>query len=283
MLRRSSGVLSMLWMSLWLPHSTALANEDPVHPVTHYTIWAASAPSRTEYEISVARLALDKTVGDYGPYELHVLTTPYSARRGHIQLLKGEYQFYVAGSALDYDEVRKHYLRIDIPIWRGLLGYRQLMVRSDRVGDFANVASIDALKAYVVGQGSNWGDIAVYKAAGIRVATAIGFDSLFAMLNAGRFDFLPFGVNEVHGLLATAQEHYDMTLVPNLVIHYPLNVYFQVGAQYPELATRLEQGLERAQEDGSFEALFRRYNQHITDYLKHPGLRLIQLESSLDE
>lgn len=64
--------------------------------------------------------------------------------------------------------------------------------------------------------------------------------------------------------LENAQQlHKNLVVVPNLLVHYPLNIYFQVGNQFPVLAERLEYGFNKAKQDGSYQTLV---DKHLKEY-----------------
>lgn len=149
-------------------------------------------------------------------------------------------------------------LPIRIPIDRGLLGWRLLLIRRQDVRRFAEVRTLDELRQFRVGQGHDWPDRDILAAAGFSVVPFTAYDGLFQQLARGGIDFLPRAVNEIYPELA-ANVALDLQIEPSLALHYPAAEYFFVNRRRPDLATLIETGLRRALADGSFEHLFGKY------------------------
>jgi hypothetical protein len=148
-------------------------------------------------------------------------------------------------------------LPIRIPIDRGLLGWRLLLVQPAREPDFAQVHSLDALKAMRGGQGADWPDTTILRAAGLAIDESARYGDLFQKLAAGRIDYFPRSVQEIWGELDSHRDQ-GFVIEPTLALHYPTAMYFFVSKQRPELAAEIRKGLEIALRDGSFEALFQK-------------------------
>ena len=159
-------------------------------------------------------------------------------------------------------------LPIRIPIDRGLLGWRLLLVQPAREPDFARVRSLDGLKALRGGQGADWPDTTILRSAGLAIDESARYGDLFQKLAAGRIDYFPRSVQEIWGEL---DSHPDQGFViePTLALHYPTAMYFFVSRQRPELAAEIRKGLDIALRDGSFEALFQK---NFGDVLKRSRL-----------
>ena len=95
------------------------------------------------------------------------------------------------------------------------------------------------------------------RAAGLPVVTADQLGLLFKLLQAGRFDYLPLGLNEVHQLV---QQHRsiapDAVVEPHLALVYPFARLFFVRRGDEARRAAIAEGLAQAFEDGSFQALF---------------------------
>lgn len=81
------------------------------------------------------------------------------------------------------------------------------------------------------------------------------------MLNAGRFDDFPQGMNEAWQALET-HRNYNFTIEKHLNLYYPSPIYFFVHKANEKLAKQLAPGLKQAIADGPFEQLFYRYPEH---------------------
>ena len=146
-------------------------------------------------------------------------------------------------------------LPIRIPIDRGLLGWRLLLVRPAMTARFAEVTSLAELRALRGGQGADWPDTTILRDAGLTVDESARYGDLFQKLAAGRIDYFPRSVQEIWGELENHRAE-GFVVEPTLALHYPTAMYFFVNRQRPELAAEIRKGLEIALKDGSFEALF---------------------------
>ena len=159
-----------------------------------------------------------------------------------------------------------HVRRVDFPIRRGLLGVRQLVVRSDRVDEFARLPDLAALqRRYRLGYGTEWGDLPVMRQLGFRVTTERSTALLYEGLRNGRIDFLSRGLNEAPSEVPrfTGPDQ-EFSLVPGVLLFYPLDDCYFVSHRRPELAARLLRGLRTALADGSYRQLF---HQHFGESL----------------
>jgi hypothetical protein len=86
---------------------------------------------------------------------------------------------------------------VRIPIFRGLYGWRLLLVRRGDSARFAALRSLADLQPLRLLQGADWPDTRVLRDNGLRVETAQSFESLFKMLQAARGDAFPRGVTEI--------------------------------------------------------------------------------------
>ncbi len=148
-------------------------------------------------------------------------------------------------------------LPVRIPIDRGMIGWRLLLVREQALPRFAALPSADALKRLRGGQGFDWPDIAILRAAGFEIESSVRYDELFDKLAGQRIDHFPRSVMEIWEELDTHPGR-GLAVEPTWALHYPTAMYFFVNRRRPELAEEIRQGLELALADGSFEALFKR-------------------------
>lgn len=164
---------------------------------------------------------------------------------------------------------------VPVPLRRGLLGLRLLLCLPDRVDELARVQDAGQLKGLALGYGADWNDRPVFEQLGYRLVTTSSYAGLFSMLRARRFDYLSRGLNEVWDELALARRRGSaIAVVPGLALRYPLDDYFVVRPDAPELASLIEQGLVLAQKDGSFQSLF---EQRFGAALRQADLRARRL------
>lgn len=233
-----------LWLALWVI---------PVPVGAQGTI--RFEKSADLYEFAVLKLILDKTKATDGPSVLTPENLEVSEDRAIELLNQGKLE--VACMVLSRQrETRVLPIRIDITA--GVQGIRVFLVRKDRLSEFSRVRTLRELTdRFVAGFGSQWGDLPVMQRNGFRLETDANSRNLYPMLQAGRFDFFPRGINEVwDNLRQHAADAPDMVVEPTLALYYPLVQCFLVGLSNTALADRLTRGLRSALADGSLRDLF---------------------------
>lgn len=149
-------------------------------------------------------------------------------------------------------------LPVRIPIDRGIYGWRLFLIRAGTQSRFDAVGDLAALAALTGGQGHDWPDLPILRASGLKVTAGSSYDGLFEMLARERIDYYPRAIPEVWAELEQRRQ-LPLSLESTLVLHYPSAMYFFVSPSNPQLAGTLEQGLQQAIADGSFQQLFDRY------------------------
>ncbi|HEU4670067.1 MAG TPA: hypothetical protein VFR91_05145 [Dyella sp.] len=207
---------------------------------------------RAGYPLELLRLALDHSGV---AYDLRASPVPMQQARVLRQLARGE-GLDIAWSVTTRERERD-LLPIRIPIDRGLIGWRVLLIRKDEQDRMHPVHTLSGLAALWGGQGHDWPDLDVLRANGLKVLPSPTYEGLFAMLQKGRIDYFPRAVAEVGPEMAT-HAYMGLTIEDHLLLHYPSALYFFVNPANHRLADAVRLGLERAIADGSMDALFRR-------------------------
>ncbi|MEJ6008089.1 hypothetical protein WG899_21265 [Paucibacter sp. AS339] len=145
-------------------------------------------------------------------------------------------------------------LPIRIPIFKGLYGWRLLLIRQGQQAAWRGVRSLADLSSFSLIQGHDWPDTEILRANGLQVGTAPTFASLFSMLKAGRAQGFPRSVLEIAWEQASQSQHF--AIEQDLVLHYPTAVYFFVRPSDHRLASLVELGLNRLLAQGVFDRLF---------------------------
>lgn len=227
----------------------------------------------------ILRTALEKTEVDFGPFEMRSAEVPMTSMRYSQQLQAGRYPNVIWTSTSNQ---RERTLRpIRIPLRKGLLSYRVSFIHRENRDRINSVETLEDLKALTLVQGTGWGDVRVYEANGLAVATS-GYESLFRMIQAGRADLFPRGIGEVFEEWEDRREALPNLVVDDhLLLHYDWPYYFFVRQGNDQLAERLEAGLWRMIEDGSFDEIFWRYNGDDIQRAQLSDRRLIRLDNPL--
>lgn len=208
---------------------------------------------RLSYFTGLLRLALDKTVEDYGPYTLSPKDEPINQERSFMMVSQNKLDV-TWGMTSNMREIRTQPIRI--PLMKGLLGYRMMLINRKRAVELSTLDSKEELSRYVMIQGNGWPDVAILRDNGFPVRTHTQYAGLFQMLSKDRVDLFPRSIAEVWLELERDITN-DLMLKEDLVLQYISPIYFFVPLERVHLAERIETGLERAIADGSFDHYFR--------------------------
>ena len=231
------------------------------------------------YELALLHEVLERTRPDYGAYEEQPFTQSVSDARAYQLVIEGRLVNLLA-AGVGQPPLEREMIPVAFPIDKGLLGWRVSSIDRRSQDRLSRVKSIEELRQFRVGQGSDWADVRIYEYNKIPVETATDFELLFPMLLHGRFDLFPRGLFEIHRELAAYGKRYpDLAIEQHLLLHYPFCDAYYVSRSAPHLAARLKAGLERMEADGSLDALL---NKHFGKLLADLNLRqrvVIDLEN----
>ena len=214
------------------------------------------------YVVELLQLALARSGGDY---RLEPSAQPMPQSRAQLRLEQDDPGLQVMW-AQSRDDLEETLLPIRIPIYRGLIGWRIPLVSAAHKDLLASVRTLDDLRRL--------------RANGLEVKTSQNYESLFRMLDAGRFEVFPREVVVIDGELEDASRAgLHLAIDQHLALHYPAAFYFFVSRQRPELAEAIRQGLEKAIADGSFERLFERHFKTRLEKLALRQRRIIELKN----
>lgn len=273
---KSSGAgklpLTRLWIILtYLLAAPALATE----PVIYAWAEHMADDKRGHYPIELLKLALAKSGQDYRATPSKYNLSQFRTLR-HLQLDKGIDVVWTLSSPEREEEL----LPIRIPIDRGLIGWRLLLITASDAQTFAQLDNPEQLKSLRAGQGHDWPDYPILRDNDFKVSGSASYDGLFHMLKRGHIRYFPRSLTEIQPEL---DSHPDMNLAiaPKWVLYYPAPLYFFVRKDNVQLATAIEQGLELAIRDGSMRTLF---TQHFAATIANAQLQqrhIVQLTNPL--
>ncbi len=249
--------LPVLWLTASLAPSLSeaactLRDGEDVPSVALPLRHEARHDHRNYYE-GLLQMALDKTEAEFGPCQVKVLDEVKPQVRRYLDLERKADTDIIDATATPARSER--FRPVPIPLLKGLMGYRVSFIRKTDKEAFAQIKTLDDLRAFQAGQGEDWFDVQLLRANNIPVVTAPKYESLFRMLQAKRFDFFPRGAQEI----LDEQANFDtegLIIEPDLLLAYPAPVYFYVHKDNVALADRVETGLQRAVSDGSFDQYF---------------------------
>ena len=237
----------------------------------------SSQDPQLAYVADLVRLAYSK-LGE--SIQLRFALLEMQQSRSLAELLTSQSSFDLMWSVTNQEREQSGLRVIRVPIDRGLMGWRLLMVRAADLPKWQDVKSLADLRRFVAGQGHDWPDTAILKANNLPVVTSTDYAALFRMLKVGRFDYFPRSIMEADSELA-GRRHPELAIVPDLMICYPTATYLFTSPSKEELAGDLERGLQAAAADGSFQRLFRQYFGDLIGAHPVRGGRVFGLQNPL--
>ena len=212
-----------------------------------------TASTIDEYPIKLLALALDQTGVSY---QL-IPSDNFLSKGKALDRLQDNREINIVWGMTNVQR-EKDLLPIRIPIFKGLIGWRLLLIRQDMAERFTYIQQFEHLVKLSPLQGRDWPDTKILQSNGFDVITERNQTSLMKMLGRAQGDFFPRSIIEVWEELARSKvaNEIQIQIQPSLGIRYPAAIYFFVNKKSVPLANLIETGLEKAIENGTYEALF---------------------------
>jgi hypothetical protein len=210
---------------------------------------ASRGDANANYAISMIKLALKHAEKKYS---LDIFDATLTGERQKQGLIEGSID--VSWTATNND-MEEHTLPVRVPLYKGLLGYRVLLMNAESLSNFRHINSRQDLLSHTFGQGRGWTDTTILKANGLTVIEANKYESLFHMVDGKRFEAFPRGVHEPWLEMKNRPE-LNLAVDNRVMLVYKMPFYLFVTPTRPDLAKAIEQGLLAAIDDGSFDELF---------------------------
>ena len=239
-----------------------------------------NADVRLNYYWELLQAALEETTPKWGPFQITVSPNVISAARAEL-LLAGSSDITITVRTTSTDR-EKTLQAVMIPLDKGLTGYRLFMTKAPTQQRLSQVRTLQDLKQFSIGQGINWIDGDILRNAGFNVVTGPNYDSLFAMLEANRFDLFSRGINEIGMEFNFASGRYSyLTIEKSLMLYYPLPRYFFFSRTKDgeRLAHRVEEGLRLLLKNGKFDKRYQAFKRSILVDLQLAGRRIFRLDN----
>lgn len=237
---------------------------DPSDVITHF------------YYRKLLHMALEETKKQYGPYKLEPVLKDVTQRVAFRHLRVGE------GVDVVYSMMsvaRAWVLKaIKVPLSKGYIGCRLIMVNKSDKNLFADVTNVDQLNNFRLGQEYDWPDTQILESNGVDVVKSQTYDSLFTMLKDHKIDGFPRGIYEINYEI----EHHPgmhFTVANGIYIKYPTDMFFYVKKDNLALAHRIRDGLLAGMKDGTFDRIFRENIQPSIDEAHLDKRHVIQLKN----
>jgi hypothetical protein len=230
---------------------------------------------RSQYPVQLLSLALDQTGVNYTLRHSDLIMLQNKA----LNRLTDNRDVNVVWSMTDTQR-EEQLLPIRIPIYKGLIGWRLLLIRDDMVERFKYIQQFEHMIKLNPLQGRDWPDTKILQANGFNVVMDDNYANLFNMLRKAQGDFFPRSVVEVWGEVDNAAFNENLMIEQHLVLKYPAAMYFFVNKKSVPLANLLQSGLEKAIANGKFDELFLRAHQKYLDRANISKRRVFELQNS---
>lgn len=235
---------------------------------------------RSLHEVEVLRLALDKTIAEFGPYELRGIP-PMNRARTLVSLSHNLYPNLVLQMSYEDELPEKQNLSyIPFPLDLGAFSYRVCFARDELQNRKKPIRQFNDLKNYTFGSGIGWSDSKILRANGLNVVESNSVISLFRMTKAGRVDFFCRAPMEM-AFEQQFQGNLGLTADQEIALYYPLPKFFFTHKDNKALLARIQKGLEIAYADGSFHQLWRSRHGKGIEQAKLNQRRIFKLSNPL--
>ncbi|MFT7561995.1 MAG: hypothetical protein ACI93R_003929, partial [Flavobacteriales bacterium] len=201
---------------------------------------------RIPFEKELSSLLIEQSAGKFGKLDISFNEKAISPGRAREELRKGLHLHFLTGGIIDRKTDEDLAFILENPILHNFLGYRQLLVKKERLAEFESISSWTELLELTAGQATQWPDVKILEGAGIRVVQGDSYHSLFPMLHHNRFDYLPLGAGEIYGSLENETKFKEnFAIVKNIVIYYPWPIYYFVSRTCPSLFHRINYSMDK--------------------------------------
>ena len=236
---------------------------------------------RYVYHWEILRTALEKTKATWGPYRLVASKElmPEARQRYEIEHATGKITVMYLSTIPEFE---RELIPVRIPVDKNLGGYCVFLIRKADMQRFANVKSLDDLRRFTFGLGLGWVDVDILKASGLKVVTGSSYDGLFEMLVHKRFDIFLRAATEVLDEYDQRKTKLnDLAIEDHILFYYPLPMYFWFpkNAEGRRLAARAEEGMRMMIADGTYDAIFDKYQRHKIERLHLKDRRIIRISN----
>lgn len=234
-----------------------------------------------EYFFSLLKLALENAGGGERRYVVQYAPAMPEERALRQLERNKKIDVYWARSSSEREEKLQ---AVQVPLLRGLLGYRVGIVHKDAEPGYSAVKSVFKLLRYRPCQEAGSADGVILSAAGFEVVSNPSHEAIFKQTNMGRCDFFPLGVLNVGSEFEGARQKYlNLRMSKHVVLFYPAPVYFFVNKGSAALAESLRRGLEKAIDDGDFSEVLEgsRLAGHLFPLSRLKEAKLFELQNPL--
>lgn len=232
------------------------------------------SPARQEHELQVLQAALGHD------YTIRNDTTDYPSAEdeGRIFQQGADLLVTVAGNP---KFAPGSFRPIPIPLARGLLGCRILIIRQQDQAAFSRMTQ-DEITGLKAGIPMTWADAGLMRHNRYGVLEKGTLETIFTDLKEGLCDYVSLGANEIQQIFAQYQLSLGgLAIEQNLMLFYPMPLLFYVTPDNPQLADLLQARLAHLQREGELTALFDRHYGQTLATLRLASRRVFNLQNPL--
>jgi hypothetical protein len=252
----------------------------PVTPLVVRFLDLGDMRSVHAYKFELIHRALELTRDEFGDYE----NIPYKgadlSQIRYAKLISEGKLLNIAWGSPGTAIAQAQVIPISVDILKGLLGYRICLTNGKVPANYDEAYKTGSLSSLKIGLGELWEDNKIYRNNNVDTIPGSNFLSLFDMLGSQRFNCLPFGADEVLSIYEDKKKDYPfLTIDTQLLIYYEFPTYLYVSKSAPELAKRIQAGLNQMLASGEFERLFKQYHPQSLSSLNLRSRKVICLKS----
>ncbi len=221
----------------------------------------SQADKRYEYAWTILKTALERTQKKYGQYRMEPAAVMTEQRQFYeLKNSTGKLTVMYLDSTPEHE---RDLIPIHIPVDKNLMGYRIFLIRKEDQPKFYSVKTVEDLKKFKFGQGTDWADVPKLRSNLFNVVTGSSYEGLFEMLINKRFDIFSRGANEIIDEYDRHKAQLpDLYIEESLILFYPAPMYFWFSKTENgnRLAERVREGMMNMVVDGTFDRLFMKYH-----------------------
>lgn len=237
--------------------------------------------ARQDYERKVLKAILEATEQKWGALNIEESLEEYPGDEESLVFTEKNHDLFVTIAG---NQKFKKGDMIVIPhlITKNLLGYRVPIIREDKAAIFDGISDSEDLQELNHGIPVTWSDATIFRHNGYNVVEKGSFDDIFDRLQKGLFDYSAYGANEVLGVYENRASKRDGLIIDqNVLLFYPFPLVFYVNPNQPNLAERIEKGLQHIISSGKLDSIFQEHYGNIIEQLNLDRRQLFVLENPL--
>ena len=231
------------------------------------------------YHTAILQAALEGTREEFGSYTLAPTKRIFPPLRIMHEVVSGRNLNVFFAPALRQFS-KEELITIPIPLFKGLTGYRILLIRKGEQARFSQITELPQLKDIVFGQPFGWIDTLIMSDNQLKVITSPELPLLYPMLKIGRVDAIARSAHRIQNYLSHPELGEFQSIESDLVLYYSMPQLLFVSANEPELAQRLHIGLEKMTNNGEMDRLFYLHFGELIKELRLNERRVFQIENT---